>query len=471
MASVSDPGLDGRAAAHPERLDGWKSIAAYLKRDRTTVIRWTRERGLPVHRLPGGQTGTVFALKHELDNWAGVPGASFDFEHPAPADPPPVIAPVVAETQQGQPRQRRLVTGLAALGLAIGVTAVVASQKATPNTPPPLATQTLVLPHDPATATRFLAARDLIADRKAAGLERAIRLLEDVIRVAPEYAPGHATLAEALLLSREFGRRADVEAFAAARRAAQSAVRLAPDMAMGHRMLGFLAYWADRDFAQADAHFRRALSLDPDDACSHFWYGNILSDHGNHAAGLRALNQARLLQPGSVAIATDLAWAQWAAGQDAEAKASLTAIVEDHPDFAVAFDALSIVSLSEGDYQGYAKNFSQYATLKQDARLVANAQAVEQAMRVGPVEGRQEIMRQALAETVQDQTRSHAWSALVASAIGDRAQMGAIMRAAEQRKERWDSAGFRLHIERSWRQDREILAALARRKPQPGLQT
>lgn len=463
MASVSDPGSHGRAAAHSERLDGWKSIAAYLKRDRTTVIRWTRERGLPVHRLPGGQTGTVFALKHELDSWAGVPGASFDFERPAPAGPPPVIAPIAAETRRRQPGQRRWVTGLAALGLAIGVPAVVASQKAAPDTPPPLATQTLVLPNDPATATRFLAARDLIADRKAAGLEQAIGLLEDVVRAAPAYAPGHATLAEALLLSREFGVRSDAEAFAAARHAAQSAVRLAPDMAMGHRMLGFLAYWADRDFAQADKHFQRALSLDPDDACSHFWYGNILSDHGRHAAGLRALNQARLLQPGSVAIATDLAWAQWAAGQDAEAKAALSAIVQDHPDFAVAFDALSIVALSEGDYRGYAENFSRYAALKQDARLVANARAVESAIRVGAIQGRQEIMRQALAEIARDRSRSHAWSALVASAIGDRAQMGAIMLAAEQREERWESAGFKLHIERAWRDDPQIAALLANR--------
>ena len=34
------------------RLDSWKEIADYLGRDVTTVIRWEKEKGLPVHRLP-----------------------------------------------------------------------------------------------------------------------------------------------------------------------------------------------------------------------------------------------------------------------------------------------------------------------------------------------------------------------------------------------------------------------------------
>jgi phage terminase Nu1 subunit (DNA packaging protein) len=32
------------------RLDSWKEIAAYLKRDVTTVQRWERREGMPVHR-------------------------------------------------------------------------------------------------------------------------------------------------------------------------------------------------------------------------------------------------------------------------------------------------------------------------------------------------------------------------------------------------------------------------------------
>ena len=32
------------------RLESWKEIAAYLKSDATTVRRWEKREGLPVHR-------------------------------------------------------------------------------------------------------------------------------------------------------------------------------------------------------------------------------------------------------------------------------------------------------------------------------------------------------------------------------------------------------------------------------------
>lgn len=57
-------------------ISGWKAIGAHFGRDRTTSIRWANERGLPVHRVPGGKTATVFALKGELDAWLTGQGSS-----------------------------------------------------------------------------------------------------------------------------------------------------------------------------------------------------------------------------------------------------------------------------------------------------------------------------------------------------------------------------------------------------------
>ena len=52
------------------RLDGWKAIAAHFRRDRTTVMRWAAERGLPVYRMPGGKQSSVFAYEDELRDWS-----------------------------------------------------------------------------------------------------------------------------------------------------------------------------------------------------------------------------------------------------------------------------------------------------------------------------------------------------------------------------------------------------------------
>jgi hypothetical protein len=52
-----------------ERLDSWKEIAAYLKRDVTTVRRWEKREGLPVQRHLHEQRDSVYAYKQEIDRW------------------------------------------------------------------------------------------------------------------------------------------------------------------------------------------------------------------------------------------------------------------------------------------------------------------------------------------------------------------------------------------------------------------
>lgn len=51
------------------RLDSWKEIAAYLKRDVATVRRWEKREALPVHRHRHEKLGSVYAYTSELDAW------------------------------------------------------------------------------------------------------------------------------------------------------------------------------------------------------------------------------------------------------------------------------------------------------------------------------------------------------------------------------------------------------------------
>lgn len=52
-----------------QRLGSWKEIAAFFECDERTVRRWEKERGLPIHRAPGGAGGKVFAYSNELSAW------------------------------------------------------------------------------------------------------------------------------------------------------------------------------------------------------------------------------------------------------------------------------------------------------------------------------------------------------------------------------------------------------------------
>jgi Tol biopolymer transport system component len=72
---VADPPRPDSAAPPPgkppdDRLDSWKDIAAHLKRDVSTVQRWEKREGMPVHRHFHDKLGSVYASRAELDAWS-----------------------------------------------------------------------------------------------------------------------------------------------------------------------------------------------------------------------------------------------------------------------------------------------------------------------------------------------------------------------------------------------------------------
>jgi Tol biopolymer transport system component len=70
---MSKPLPSGSSVPAPsieDRLDSWKEIASYLKRDVTTVQRWEKREGMPVHRHLHDKMGSVYALRAEIDAWA-----------------------------------------------------------------------------------------------------------------------------------------------------------------------------------------------------------------------------------------------------------------------------------------------------------------------------------------------------------------------------------------------------------------
>jgi TolB-like protein len=52
-----------------DRLDSWKEIASFLRRDVRTVQRWEKKEGLPVYRHQHEKLGSVYAFQKELAEW------------------------------------------------------------------------------------------------------------------------------------------------------------------------------------------------------------------------------------------------------------------------------------------------------------------------------------------------------------------------------------------------------------------
>ena len=90
-AALADIGPD-------DRLDSWKEIAAHLRRDVTTVQRWEKREGMPVHRHVHDKLGSVYAFRLEIDAWArsrnlggNRNGAESETPAAAPVDKPPAL--------------------------------------------------------------------------------------------------------------------------------------------------------------------------------------------------------------------------------------------------------------------------------------------------------------------------------------------------------------------------------------------
>jgi TolB-like protein len=88
---MAEPTLDKSLSEIPSEsriLDSWKAIALYLQRDVTTVQRWEKQEGMPVHRHLHHKRGSVYALSSELDAWRQSRKLRFDdVQEPAPEAP------------------------------------------------------------------------------------------------------------------------------------------------------------------------------------------------------------------------------------------------------------------------------------------------------------------------------------------------------------------------------------------------
>lgn len=453
-------------------MDGWKAIAAYFRRDRTTVMRWARERGLPVHRLPGGKQGSVFAYEHELIAWAGRLEQSdlTDAMNPVPQampKPEPLTVPIPGSPNSSPAtatpptsRDNRLFVGL---GAVIGIAALLAGALTfTDIVAPPQSSveRAIALPGDPEVAADYVAARDLWARRTPSDLRRAIDLYEKVIAADADFAPAYAGLAEAWLIYREYGAATESRAYSAAKSAVEQALALDNNLAGAHRANGFIQYWWSYDAQRAVDSFQRALALDPRDGLTHFWYANVLSDLGQDVAAQRAYDTAQLLLPGTPTIAVERACAHWQAGRDRRAVMELNQLKAQYPEDATIRNCLAWAHISRGDIKAYAREYRALASLREVPEMERLSDALDAAISRDPATAHRVLVADARREFAVGERKTRMTPAFHASCMGDRETLVELLQQAANLGERWYSATLNRRIASKWRGDAEVLRLL-----------
>jgi DNA-binding SARP family transcriptional activator len=119
-------------------------------------------------------------------------------------------------------------------------------------------------PPSPVHAARdaYLHGLDAWRDGSKAGLDTAVVYLRRAIALDHEYAGAYAALADAYVMLGYFGYGPREEMFPKAKDAALRSMRLDSTLASAHPALAYELTW-ERDFAGANAEFRKAIALDP----------------------------------------------------------------------------------------------------------------------------------------------------------------------------------------------------------------
>jgi tetratricopeptide (TPR) repeat protein len=349
------------------RLTGWKAIGAFVGRDERTARRWATARGLPVHRVPGGGSATVWANPDDLRAWMAGGGPTTE------EDPPEVTPPVT-------PSKRPGTLAIALCGVALIAAAPLVWRSV--GDAPSAATEA---PYgsDKAANDQYIAASYGLQKRSVAGLIGAAESFRKLADTHPRNPAAFVGLAEANLLLREFNSLPNETAYRRAAKAAEQALVLDPQSATAMRALGFVRYFGDGQRKMGLALLERALALDPSQAQSHHWYGTALLGEGRVDEAVKELTKARGLDPGSSAIGADSAYAMYLSGKHSEAIAELKLVVEVDPAFSGAYRYLARFYLIEGRDAEFLKAAATEAQLRVDPVQVDAIKRAEAAFRSG----------------------------------------------------------------------------------------
>ena len=390
------------------RLIGWKAIGNFLGRDARTARRWEAERGLPVHRVPGGERATVWADRTELGDWMAGIGRQEDL----PLDHGPL---------GWIPRfgWRFVVPGALAALILVGALATLPRDAVLP-----------AYAHDAQSRELYLRARYALDTRTPHGLALAEAQFRRLIAVHPGEVAGHVGLAESYLLLREFGTLPDRLAYPAAEAAAERALAIAADCATARRALAFVRFWWRGDVEAGLADFARAARDDPADARTFHWQANALAARARWREAEAAMERARSLDPASRAVAADAAWLAYLSGAP-DGLGQLRRMVDLDPRYAGSRRHLGLALLHHGDGTGSLAQMRAAAQLRNDADRLLVLDRAERAYAAGGLRGMIDVLA---AETLREggsAVEMAEWRALA----GDRAAAARWLAAARARRE------------------------------------
>ncbi len=179
----------------------------------------------------------------------------------------------------------------------------------------------------------YLKGRYLWNRRTGENLKKALAYFEQAAEKDPHYALAYSGMADSCVLIPTYSAGTPQNYLPRARAAAQKAVELDDTLAEAHTSLAYV-FFVDFENAQSVKEFERAISLNPNYATAHQWYGSVLLlALGRFDQATAEVKRALELDPVSPIIGLSLGAVYTRARRYDEAIAQLRDTVEMHPEF------------------------------------------------------------------------------------------------------------------------------------------
>jgi tetratricopeptide (TPR) repeat protein len=190
------------------------------------------------------------------------------------------------------------------------------------------------------------------------GLEKANECFREAIDVDPTYALAYAGLADSYyrLSSQQYSPH-----FAApkAKAAAIRALEIDSTLPEAHASLGILKLRYDWDWQGAECEFKKAISLNPNYATAHHFYGACLNSQGRFEEALHQIRMAQELDPLSLQIMDLWSICLWAMRRYDEALKKLQEALLMDPHHYATLYAVGIVLGAKGNFMEAVEKFEQ----------------------------------------------------------------------------------------------------------------
>lgn len=271
--------------------------------------------------------------------------------------------------------------------------------------------------------------------RDVPNLQRGLSYFQQAIDRDPTYALAYAGLADAYFVQCAAGAVPARDGLPKAKAAALAALQLDDSLAEAHASLAHIYFNYDWNWTEAEAEYKKAITLAPSYSVGHYFYGTFLLAMARNDEAFAELRRAQELDPLSPMIATFIGKGYYYSRNDREAIAQFRKVMQSNPGFPVAQSFL-VETLERADF--FEEALAQIDAADPGGEQAVNASALRRAYQTGNAQGYLlERIRQIRLDPHEEAGGLSGGSAALYAIAGDRDRAFAMLERAYDRRELW----------------------------------